>query len=64
TKLEARNPKLETNSNDPKTTNSKRARIGFEVLDFSDLGFILAAVCFEFRYRISDFHRGLFGVLR
>jgi hypothetical protein len=60
-KFEARNPKeaprIETISNDPKTTNSKRAQIGFEVLDFSDLGFILAPVVSDFDIRISDFDR-------
>jgi len=56
-KLETRNSKLETKSNDLKTTNSKRAQIGFEVLDFPDLGFILAPVCFGPRgfFRYSDF---------
>jgi len=31
------------------------AEIGFEVLDFLGLGFILASVCFEFR--ASDFEQ-------
>jgi hypothetical protein len=33
--------------------NSKRAQIGFEVLDFPYFGFFLAPICFGFRY--SDF---------
>ena len=45
--------KSETNPNDRKTKCSKISSFGFEVLDFLGLGFILAPVCFGFRY--SDF---------
>jgi hypothetical protein len=48
-KFESRNPKFETISNDPNITNFKQTQIGFEVLDFPGLGFILAPVCFGFR---------------
>jgi hypothetical protein len=39
-KFKTRNPKLETNSNDQKTTMFSRGRIGFAVWNFSDFGFI------------------------
>jgi hypothetical protein len=40
------------------TTNSKRAQIGFEVLVFPGLGFILAPVCFGPRGRFRDLDFG------
>jgi hypothetical protein len=61
-----RSTKLETNSNDRNSTNSKRAQIGVDVLDFPDLGFILASVCFGPRglFRNSDFEIYVVGLLQ
>jgi len=50
-KHEARNSKQFQKTK--KRENSKRDSFGFGVLGFPNLGFILASVCFEFRY--SDF---------
>jgi len=54
-KLEIRNPKFETNSNDQKTRNSKQISFEFGVLEFPDFRFVWRRVCFGFRISCFGF---------
>jgi len=59
--IEIRNPKQIQNDEKQNNYNAPNGKDRIQCFGFSDFEFILAAVCFEFRY--SDFEFGFGGVL-